>query len=179
MCGWVVEHELQCWGLKNQWFELHKLKHDIDALMQSVALKSVPRRQWYRITRSGCTLLMPYRKPNIWYPHQKWYKCKNWEHMETILLTDACRKRFDPPSWASSVAYRSQSEISQCNGLCRCHTFTSASNILALPLIQTNLALSNRIHRRTTSTLIGTDYHFRTANMTYAVPGSFCVSMYT
>ena len=59
---------------------------------------------------------------------------------------------FRPPPGASSVAYRSQSELPQCCGLCRSHTFTYAKNLLELPHLQTKSALHSRLHRRTLST---------------------------
>ena len=87
---------------------------------------------------------------------------ENQEHIiEKNISTDACKTRSGPPPRAPSVAYRIQSEIPQYSGLCRCHTFPYASKILELPLIRTNLALSSRLHRRTTSTRLGTEYHFQ------------------
>ena len=59
---------------------------------------------------------------------------------------------FRPPPGASSVAYRSQSELPQCCGLCRSHTFTYAKNLLELPHLQTKSALPSRLHRRKLST---------------------------
>ena len=57
-----------------------------------------------------------------------------------------------PPPGASSVDYRSQSELPQCRGLCRSHTFTYAKNLLQLPHLQTKSALPSRLHRRTLRT---------------------------
>ena len=62
------------------------------------------------------------------------------------------RDAFRPPPGASSVAYRSQSELPQCCGLCRSHTFTYAKNLLELPHLQTKSALPSRLHRRKLST---------------------------
>ena len=59
---------------------------------------------------------------------------------------------FRPPPGASSVAYRSQSELPQCCGLCRSHTFTYAKKLLELPHLQTKSALPSRLHRRKLST---------------------------
>ena len=90
-------------------------------------------------------------------------RVENQEHIiRRTLPTDACQTRFGPPPRASSVACRMLSEISQCSGLCCCHTFLYASNILELPLIRTNVALSSRLHRRTSSTWLGREYHFPT-----------------
>ena len=75
------------------------------------------------------------------------------ERIKKTLHSDVCQTRFGPPPpGASSVAYRSQSELPQCCGLCRSHTFTYAKNLLELPHLQTKSALPSRLHRRKLST---------------------------
>ena len=77
-------------------------------------------------------------------------------------LTEAYQTRYGPPPRVSSVDDRLQSDICQCSGLCCCHTFTYALNILKLPLIRNNIALPSTIHRRTTDTRLNTEYDFPT-----------------
>ena len=74
------------------------------------------------------------------------------ERKKRPCIRTGARRVSAPPPGAFSVAYRSQSELPQCCGLCRSHTFTYAKNLLELPHLQTKSALPSRLHRRKLST---------------------------